>query len=720
MIYIKGNFKKYIFRSSNGYTVGIFHVKESNTDINTRTVTFTGYLPELNEFDIYKFEGDFSVHDKYGKQFNVTSFEVIIPDDDDNIISFLSSELFKGIGESKAKSIVSALGNNCLNIILDNPESLDDVPGLSIKQKETIYNALLDYNSSYERMLSLTKVGFSVKNAVKIDKFYGVDTNFMLEHPYNMIDDIEEITFPIVDRIRNNLGISNDDIDRVSYGIVYAMENLSFRTGNIYFSYDELVMEACKLLFVEASIISDGIANLVTIGKLIIDDDKYVLTDIYNSNIYIAKRILDLSFDHREDSYDEEISSLEDKLGYSFNDEQKKAITNALNYNFSVITGGPGTGKTTIIKAIASVYKDINRLIRGELCKDLILLAPTGRASKRMSNQSGLPSYTIHRFLKWQKDNNKFMINEENKSDAKLVIIDEASMVDENLLYNLFLGLKSSCKIVMIGDYNQLPSVGPGEVLKDIIESGSTIVTYLEKLYRQDSKSNINFLAKDIISGIVDFKWFNNSDDLTFVPCNEEEVADILSEFLNTYKDLSIYDLQVLAPLYKGECGIDNLNDMCQKLLNTGSLKSEIVHNGIHFKENDKVINLVNNLDDNVFNGDIGEVFNIIGKGKKKLICDFDGNITEYENSALDNVRLGYVISIHKAQGSEFDVVIIPVLKSYNYMLYRKLIYTAVTRAKKKLILIGEEDALKKAILTDRDDNRKTLLGDFLKNGISL
>ena len=197
MIYIKGNFKKYIFRSSNGYTVGIFHVKESNTDINTRTVTFTGYLPELNEFDIYKFEGDFSVHDKYGKQFNVTSFEVIIPDDDDNIISFLSSELFKGIGESKAKSIVSALGNNCLNIILDNPESLDDVPGLSIKQKETIYNALLDYNSSYERMLSLTKVGFSVKNAVKIDKFYGVDTNFMLEHPYNMIDDIEEITFPL-------------------------------------------------------------------------------------------------------------------------------------------------------------------------------------------------------------------------------------------------------------------------------------------------------------------------------------------------------------------------------------------------------------------------------------------------------------------------------------------------------------------------------------------
>ncbi len=719
MNYIKGNFKRYIFRSSNGYTVGIFHVKESNIEINARTITFTGYLPELNEFDTYKFEGDFSVHDKYGKQFNVSSFEVLIPDDSDNIVSFLSSELFKGIGEAKAKSIVNVLGDNCLNIIIDNPDSLDDVPNLSIKQKETVYNSLLDYNSSYERMLNLTKVGFSVKNAVKIDKFYGVDTSFMLEHPYNMIDDIDEITFPIIDRLRNNLNISNDDIDRISYGIVYVMENLSFKTGNIYFTYDELVMEACKLLFVDSNTISEGIANLVTIGKLIIDDEKYVLTDIYNADIYMAKRILDLSFENSSNMYDEELSLLEEKIGYEFNEEQKEAITNALNYNFSVITGGPGTGKTTIIKAIASIYKDINKLTRGELCNDLVLLAPTGRASKRMSNQAGLPSYTIHRFLKWQKENNKFMINEENKSDAKIVIIDEASMVDENLLYNLFLGLKESCKVVMIGDYNQLPSVGAGEVLKDIIESKSVKVTYLEKLYRQDAKSNINFLAKDIINGITDFKWFNNSDDLTFVSCDEKNVVSVLSDFLNTYKDLSIYDLQVLVPLYKGDNGIDNLNDMCQKLLNTGSLKAEIVHNGIHFRENDKVINLVNNLDDNVFNGDIGEVFNIIGKGKKKLVCDFDGNLTEYENSYLDNVRLGYVISIHKAQGSEFDVVIVPVLNSYNYMLYRKLIYTAVTRAKKKLILIGDESALKKAILTDRDENRKTLLRNFLENGIN-
>lgn len=719
MSYIKGNFKKYIFRSDSGYSIGLFRVKETNTDIDHNTVTFTGYLPELNEMDYYKFEGDFVVHDKYGKQFSVTGYEVIVPDDASNIVSFLSSELFKGIGEAKAKLVVSVLGENCLNIILEDPSCLDTVPNLSTKQKETIYNSLLDYNSSYDRMLNLTKVGFSIKNAVKIDKFYQMDTDYMLSHPYNMIDDIEEITFPIIDRIRNNLNIENDDLDRISYGIVYTMENLSFKTGNTYFSYEELINNVHKLLYVDVNLISEGIANLVTMGKLIIDDDKYILTDVYNSNIYIAKRILDLSSSNMDEDYSDYILSLEEKLGYKFNIEQKNAISNALNYNFSVITGGPGTGKTTIIRAITSIYKDIHKLSQKELCEDLILLAPTGRASKRMSSQAGLPSYTIHRFLKWQKDSNTFFINEDNKASCKLVIIDEASMVDENLLYNLFLGLEETCKVVMIGDYNQLPSVGAGQVLKDIIESGSVVTTYLEKLYRQDDNSNINFFAKDIISGNLDTTIFNNSEDLTFVSCDEDNMQDILSDFLLTYKDLSIYDIQVLAPMYKGKNGIDNLNEACQKLLNKSSLKAEIVHNGIHFRENDKVINLVNNLDDNVFNGDIGEVFSITGKGKKKLVCDYDGNITEYEGAMLDDVRLGYVISIHKAQGSEFDVVILPVLKSYNYMLYRKIIYTAVTRAKKKLILLGDLEALKKAIITDRDENRNTFIKKFLENGIN-
>ena len=718
MSYIKGNFKKYIFRSNSGYTIGLFHVKEANIELRTNTVTFTGYFSDLNEIDLYKFEGEFITHNKYGKQFNVTSYEVILPDDDENIISFLSSELFKGIGQKKATSIVDTLGKNCLNIILEDKDSLYQVQDLNDKQRDIIYNSLMEYSSSYDRMLKLTKLGFSVKSAVLIEKFYQSDTDYMIKHPYNIIVDIPEITFPMIDRLRHNLNIKSDDIDRVSSGIVYNLKNLEFKTGNIYFSYYELV-NSCKNLFVDNEIINEAIAHLVTSADIIIDDDKYVLTESYNISLYIAKRILDLSKKNRNNDYTEHINALEIETGYKFNKEQKDAISNALNYDFSVITGGPGTGKTTIIKAITKLYKDINKLSDLSLTRDLILLAPTGRASKRMNEQSGLPSYTIHRFLKWQKESNTFFINEENKSSAKMVIIDEASMVDENLLYNLLLGLKENCKIVLIGDYNQLPSVGAGQVLKDIIESDSVQTTYLEKLYRQDETSNINFFARDIVNGKINFEYFNKSDDLTFVESDENNTKEILNDFITTYKDVSIYDLQVLAPMYKGENGIDSLNEYCQFLLNNKGMKNELIHNGTVFKENDKVICLVNNLDDNVFNGDIGEITRVIGKGKKQIICDFDDNISIYEQSKFDDIKLGYAISIHKAQGSEFDIVILPMFKSYNYMLYRKLIYTAVTRAKKKLIIIGELDALKKAILTDRDENRKTLLKKFLIEGIN-
>jgi len=718
MSYIKGNFKKYIFHSQDGYTVGLFHVKETNTELSTNTVTFTGYFGDLNEIDLYKFEGEFITHNKYGKQFNVISYETILPEDDENIISFLSSELFKGIGHKKAKSIVDTLGTDCLNIIRNDRSSLDQINSLNEKQKNTIYNSLLEYSSSYDRMLKLTKLGFSVKNAVKIEKFYKEDTDYMIEHPYNIIEDIDEITFPMIDRIRHNLNIDINDIERVSYGIVYTVENLSFRTGNIYFSYNEIQRESSKFLMVNPDVINEGIVHLVNEGLIIIDDDKYVLTKNYDASLYIAQRIFYLTDKNKENNYDSYISSLEEEIGYSFNKEQKEAISNALNYDFSVITGGPGTGKTTIIKAIVRLYKEINKLSDISLYRDLILLAPTGRASKRMSEESGIPSYTIHRFLKWQKESNTFFINEDNKSNAKMVIVDEASMVDENLLYNLLLGLKENCKIVLIGDYNQLPSVGAGQVLKDIIESESVNVTYLEKLYRQDEASNINFFARDVVKGIVNFEYFNKDEDLTFVNCTEENAQRVLTDFLTTYKDVSIYDLQILAPMYKGVNGIDNLNDYCQFLLNDKKLKNELFHNGTLFKENDKVICLVNNLDNNVFNGDIGEITRISNKGKKMIICDFDDNIVEYDSS-FEDIKLGYVISIHKAQGSEFDIVILPMFKSYNYMLYRKIIYTAVTRAKKKLIIIGEEDALRKAILTDRDENRKTLLKKFLIEGIN-
>lgn len=435
--------------------------------------------------------------------------------------------------------------------------------------------------------------------------------------------------------------------------------------------------------------------------------------------MYIAKRITTLTRSFNNKSYTKEITDLEEKLHCIFNKEQKEAIEQAFNFDFSIITGGPGTGKTKVIKAITSLYKEINSLSRKELLENLVLLAPTGRASKRMSIESNIPSYTIHRFLKWQKEENTFLINEENKSDAKFVIIDEASMLDNELFYNLLLGLKANCKIILIGDYNQLPSVGAGQVLKDLIESNCIPVTYLKQLYRQASNSNINFLAHDIIKGKLDMTLFNEQEDLTFIECNNTNIKEKLEEFIQTYKDMSIYDIQILAPMYKGDNGIDALNIHIQNILNKKEYtKNELLHNGTIYRENDKIIQLVNSIENNVFNGDLGEIIKVTKQNKKEIICDFDNNIVSYNTSTFENFKLGYVISIHKSQGSEFKIVILPVLNSYNFMLYRKIIYTAVTRAKEKLIILGEVQALQKAIQKDKDENRKTLLKEFIISSI--
>ena len=509
MAYVKGNFKKYIFRSDKNYTVGLFKVRETDLNLDSSTIVFTGYFPELNEIDLYRFEGEIVFHEKYGEQFSVSSYEMILPEDKDHIIDFLSSELFSGIGEKKATLIVESLGTNCLNLILENPDILLDVKGVTGKQKDTIYNSLEQYKTSYEKMLNLTKIGFSMKDALKIEKFYGSNVDLVLSSPYQMIGEVPDITFLKIEKLRSKLEIVKEDISRVCAGIVYVMETLSFSTGNTYLSYEEIVSSSVKVLGVKSEDITKGLANLVKLGKVVIDNDKYLLTEVYNSEAYIAKRLSLLTRDFTRNSYDDHINFIEEKFGYLFNEDQKDAIRTALNFNISVITGGPGTGKTTIIKAITSIYKEEYGLSRKELTDSLVLLAPTGRASKRMSLEANLPSYTIHRFLKWQKEDNTFMINEENKSSAKMVIIDEASMLDVNLFYNLLLGLNANCKIVLIGDYNQLPSVGAGQVLKDVIESDVVPVVYLKKLYRQDVLSKINLFAHDIVSGKIDFYLFN-------------------------------------------------------------------------------------------------------------------------------------------------------------------------------------------------------------------
>lgn len=715
MAYIKGNFKKYIFRSDNNYVVGLFKVRETDLELSNKTITFTGYFDELNELDLYKLEGNIVEHDKYGVQFACSFYEVVLPEDKDHVVDFLSSELFKGIGEKKALKIVSCLGDDCLDKIISDKDVLREVPSLTNKQIDTIYDTLCDYKSSYEKVMNLISYGFSMKEALKIQNLYRNNTDDIFSNPYKLVDDIKDISFLRIERIRNKFDIALNDVNRVSQGIIYVMNNLSFRTGNTYLTYDEIMFYSKKLLMVSEDDISSSIANLIMNNRVLIDDDKYYLVETYNSEMYIAKRLSLLTKSYNVSKIDKYLDEVQNEFNCIFNDDQVNAIKSALSNKISIITGGPGTGKTTIIKAITSLYQKINKLSSLKLCEDVVLLAPTGRASKRMSMESRLPSYTIHRFLKWQKEEDTFLINEENKSSAKFVIVDEASMLDTNLFYNLLLGLSIDCKIVLIGDYNQLPSVGAGQVLKDLIESDMIPVTYLKKLYRQEEASYINLFAHDIINNKFDFSLFNKSDELTFVECFKDNLKENLSDFIMTYKDMSFYDFQVLAPMYKGDNGIDSLNTYIQDILNKKDFgKEEVVHDGVLYREGDKVLHLVNNVDNNVFNGDIGEVIRIMKGKTKEMILDFDDNLVKYTPSNYENFKLGYAISIHKAQGSEFSVVVIPILNSYNPMLYKKLIYTAVTRAKKRLILVGEVSALEKAIMTDRDESRKTSLKKFI------
>ena len=723
MSFIKGNFRKYIFRSDKGYIVGLFKVKDASDDlldIKNNTITFTGYFHELNESDLYLFNGEMINHDRYGEQFSVSDYSIVLPDEKDKIVEFLSSNLFPGIGEKKAIKIVDILGNNALKIILDNPSCLTLVPGVTEKQKNTIYENLKKYQYSFEVIVELTKKGFNTKDALLIYNYYKDDTYDIIEtNPYRLIDDIYEVSFKKIDAIRNNFNITDTDIRRICATIKYVINEVNHTIGNTYLNKSEIISYVKRAIFIfDDELILKALDELLISNDIVLYNDMYFLCEMYKAESYIAKRLFSLAnFDKKDRVTNNDLKELEEHFYINYNEEQKEAILKSIKNKLLVITGGPGTGKTTIIKAICKLYQNINGYSDLELERYLALVAPTGRAAKRISYQTGHSASTIHRFLKWNKEDNSFRVNEDNKSDAKFVIIDEASMVDTYLLYNLLLGLNYYTKIVIIGDYNQLPSVGPGQILKDIIESECIDVIKLDKLYRQKENSNITLFAHDITNNTINMDIFNNSDDLIFIESNSTNLKENIKPYLLEYKDLSFDKFQVLAPIYKGDNGIDDLNFYMQKVLNK-NLKNELLIEGTIILEKDKVINLVNMPDDNVFNGDIGIVEKVSNK-PKEIYIDFDGDFVRYTPSNFDNIKLGYTISIHKSQGSEFDVVILPILNKYSNMLYKKLIYTAVTRAKKKLIIMGEEEAIKKAILNDRENSRKTNLKNLIKSCIN-
>ncbi len=726
--YIKGNYRKSIYQTANGYNIGIFKVQDTNDEklanYLDRTITFTGYFHELNDMDTYMFYGKLVKHEKYGEQFQVESYERCKPEEKDSIIEFLTSGLFKGIGEKKAKNIVDVLGKDTLKIILENPDNLLLIPTITKANIDTLHTKLKEYEASYETILFLGNLGFSTRDSMIIYNYYKDRTKQVIETDiYQLIYDITDINFKKVDQIALNMNIEKDSLIRIKAAIIYIMTEVSNTYGHSYYYQEELLTLLPRVLGIDISHtdFDHALEELNKDVRIVIKEEKYYLKDMYEAETLIVKRLrlLDNNPLTHDKHLDDKIKDLESFYEITYNEEQKRAIKESYDRDLLIITGGPGTGKTTIMKGITEIYRQLNKLSYEHLQEKVALLAPTGRAAKRMTESTGLRASTIHRFLKWQKDTNKFQVNEYNKSKVEFVIIDEASMIDTYLMASLLKGISANCKMVMVGDDHQLPSVGPGQLLHDLIESEKLEVVKLKELYRQGKDSNIISLAYDVRQGEVHPQIFNKDEDLTFISCPSEQVIPTIMELATTFKDISYKNFQILAPMYKTITGIDEINKHIQSIFNPkDDLKKELRIGEVTFREQDKVIQLTNMPDDNVYNGDIGIIDKIVTSPKKEIHIDFDGNLVKYTPTNFNSFRLAYAISIHKAQGSEFDVIIMPVVKNYGKMLYRKLIYTGITRSKKKLYLIGDLKALDIAIANTSADIRRTTIKDFLINGI--
>lgn len=717
-MHLKGTFRKLIYNRDN-YYVGLIKVKECDyTDLIDKTITFTGYFSEINIDDILLLNGEFTKHNKYGDQFLANSYEVVLPEEKDGIVSFLSSDMFKGIGEAKAKKIYDTLGDKTIDIIINEPEKLNSIKGLTKKNGTILHEKLLEYEDSIDTIIKLNEFGFSNKDSSSLYNKYKAKVLEIIDNNiYDLVD--EEFNYKKIDFIALKHGYRHMDKRRIKATILYVIDEVINTIGDTYLLYNEIYnyLNRALLSNVDFLVFEECINELLDEDKIVIDSDKYYLKKMHEAEINICKRLVYLNNQKEENikKLNITVDAISDGNYITFNTKQQEAITNAFKYHFEIITGGPGTGKTTIIKSIVETYKELYKKSSLEIANEVTLLAPTGRAAKRITETVGIKASTIHRFLKWNKETNKFKVNEHNKVDTKLVIIDEASMIDTYLFDSLLKGLYYDTKIILVGDYNQLPSVGSGQILKDLIESDMFNVVELSELYRQKENSNIITFAYDINSGEYNNSIFNKEDDLTYIECDSYNLIDKFSEICYSYQDFNPSELIILAPMYKTVNGIDNLNLIAREIFNPeDETKEEIIIGDTLYREYDKVIELINMPDDDVYNGDIGIICEI-DKHNNEIYIDYDGNIVKYNKSNFSNFRLGYVTSIHKSQGSEFKVVIMIMLNEYNRMLYRKLLYTGVTRAKKNLYILGEETAIKRAIDNNIINDRKTTLLEFIK-----
>ena len=716
MNYIKGKLKKIIFHNNDsGYVVALFRVKETNDvamkEKVNKSITVTGVFTDVNIDISMILYGNYIHNEKFGMQYAVDSYEIEMPTTKDAIIEFLASSFIDGCGEKTAKKIVNHFGEKTLEKIKENRDNLLEIEGMTTIRAAKIYNSLQNYNKSSEAILKFQNLGFTIEECSKIYNKFKDRIDEVLGDAFYDLKEI--IDFRKLDSIyMNNFG--NDTSVRIHACFLETMQLLSNYNGDTYYYREEISNTLDKEfnIILTEDVFEEILKELVDNKQIVLVDRKIYLAKYYGFEENIAESLkkIDSKVVDKISKIEEKLKDLEDRIGINYNRDQEKAIISALSNNVTIISGGPGTGKTTIINAITKLYIEDKKLGPADILENIALLAPTGRASKKMASSTNLPAYTIHRYLKWYKDSNDFFYNEFNKTNHRLIIVDEVSMIDIELFNALLNGISPGVKLILVGDTFQLPSVGPGLVLDDLIGSDYFNFVPLNQIYRQSDNSYIPYLAKEIKNNDLSEEFLTKKDDYSFFQTKSSQIKDAIEQIIKISlgKKIDEKSMQILAPMYKGENGIDNLNNILQKIYNPASSgKNEITYLDVIYREGDKVLQLVNDLDNNVFNGDIGYIESINGN---KIEIDFEGNIVEYEKKNLKQIKHAYAITIHKSQGSEFEHVIMPISTSYYKMLYNKLIYTGVSRAKKTLTIVGDPYSFAKAVANNYSANRKTSL----------
>lgn len=736
---ISGVVENIIYRNSeNGYTV-------LNLFSRGKNITVSGKFPILGKGETLELEGEYKVVARFGEQFVAENVKIDKPTDKTAIAKYLSCGLISGVGEVIASNIVAKFGEDTLKVIEEEPLRLAEVRGVSARKANEIHNTYADIKKMQEAVMFLQKYDISINTAVKIyNKYKSRTEELLLQNPYRLIEDIDGIGFKIADKIAMKMGVTFDSDIRIRAGIIFALTDIAEKQGSTLAMVDELKHAAISVLELDSSFedkIDSAISDLEITGLLksinYNGNEALAITKYYSMEDYISKKLIGLNnaaFGEKLGN-DQEIEMYETLNKIKLHDKQREAVLAGTSEGVVVITGGPGTGKTTIIKGILSIFKNYR--------KKVMLMAPTGRAAKRIEEQTKEPASTIHRALEanFAGGGRGFVRNENNPLEADVIIIDEVSMLDTFLMCSLLKAINFGTRLILVGDKDQLPSVGAGNVLADIISSDVFKVVELTQIYRQSEDSMIAQNAHKINnSEMPDLKI--KSSDFFYSPTSEpqavaNEIVSLITDRMPKYfTDLSSEDIQVIAPMKAGLAGVDNLNSLIQEKLNPASVsKKQIELQKRVFREGDKVMQIVNNYDREwekmnsfgyptygagVFNGDMGYIEQINPEINEMYVMFDDGRRACYSYAELDEIVLSYAITIHKSQGSEFPAVIIPIMGGSPLLMNKNLLYTAVTRAKKLVVLIGKQSNVYYMVMNKSSATRNTMLKSLLEKNVNL